>query len=222
MLRWWKSYTNSTRPGRSPNGMQATRDGIWILDQKTNQGSGNLLGRSNKRQSIRRRTVGVDYGYGVGAVLASTYNRQILRIDRQTGETLQRFDTPGADVTGPMALRSVTAACGWPCRRRRRYMRWIRSAASKWYTPIPAPGKGRTVSRGEGSDLWCVETSQRAIYRLNAANGAIREKIEIPEDDPEPHGMTMWDGAFLVLRRRFPGGVPGDGGIKQASPFRFL
>ena len=184
-------------PGPQPNGMQATRDGIWILDQKTNQAA--LVSFSGEVQETI--DTASDRGSGItdtGSALwlASTYDRQILRIDRQTGETLQRFDTPGADVTG---------AHGLEIRDGRLWMAVPPSATIYEVDPergfevvhsIPAPGKRPHGIAWEGSDLWCVETNQRAIYRLNAANGAIREKIEIPEDDPEPHGMTMWDGAF--------------------------
>ena len=30
-------------PGPQPNGMQATEDGLWILDQQTNEGTSRLL-----------------------------------------------------------------------------------------------------------------------------------------------------------------------------------
>ena len=184
-------------PGPQPNGMQATADGIWILDQKTNQ----AVLVSFAGETLRTLNTASDRGSGITDTglalwLASTYDRKILRVDRETGETLDRFDTPGAVATGAHGLEmrdgrlwmavppsatiyQVDVACGFEV---------IHS--------IPAPGDRPHGIAWEGRGLWCVETDHRAIYRLNAADGGIRERIEIPEEHPEPHGMTMWDGAF--------------------------
>ena len=61
---------------------------------------------------------------------------------------------------------------------------------------IPAPGNRPHGIAWDGDDLWCVETTHRAIYRLNPQNGAIIKKVETPEPHPEPHGMTFWEGYF--------------------------
>lgn len=184
-------------PGPHPNGMQATSEGIWILDQETNQAD--LVSFSG--EPIKTLVTASDKGSGItdaGAALwlASTYSREILRVDRQTGETLQRFDTPGANVTG---------AHGLEMRDGRLWMAVPPSATiyqvdvEKGFEvvhSIPAPGKRPHGIAWEDRDLWCVETSHRAIYRMDASDGAIHERIEISEQYPEPHGMTMWNRDF--------------------------
>ncbi len=184
-------------PGPHPNGMQATSEGIWILDQETNQVA--LVSFSG--ESIKTLETESDKGSGItdtGAALwlASTYSREILLVDRQTGETLQRFDTPGAVETGAHGLE-MRDGCLWMAvpPSATIYQVDVENGFEVVHS-IPAPGERPHGIAWVGGDLWCVETNHRAIYRLNAADGVVREKIEIPEGYPEPHGMTMWNGDF--------------------------
>ncbi len=184
-------------PGPQPNGMQATPDGIWILDQKTNQAD--LVSFSG--EVLKTMDTASDRGSGITDTgpalwLASTYNREILCVDRQTGETLERFDTPGADVTGAHGLEIRDSHLWMAVPPSATIYQVDLQSGFKVVHSFPSPGERPHGIAWEGRDLWCVETNHRAIYRLNAADGAIREKIEIPEDYPEPHGMTMWEGAF--------------------------
>jgi streptogramin lyase len=128
--------------------------------------------------------------------IASTYSREILRVDRATGATLAAYDTPGAAKTGAHGLE-------W---RGGRLWMAVPPSASIYEIDVaggfavvhtlPAPGNRPHGIAWEGDDLWCVETSHRVIYRLHPRTGAVLQKIEVPAPYPEPHGMTLWDGAF--------------------------
>src|SRR4051812_12050549 len=92
-------------PGPQPNGMQATAEGLWILDQRTNQAQlvsweGRVL-RTLETDSDRGSGITDD---GTALWIASTYSREILRVDRDTGATLATYDTPGAANTGAHGL----------------------------------------------------------------------------------------------------------------------
>jgi streptogramin lyase len=201
-------------PGPHPNGMQATPEGLWVLDQHDNQLS--LLSYAGK--VVRTLDTASDRGSGVtddgdAIWLASTYSRQILRVDRNSGATLAVYDSPDASKTGSHGLE-------W-----RDGMLWVANPPSariyqidvtggfRVVHSIPAPGNRPHGIAWQGGDLWCVETNQRAIYRLDVSSGAILDKIDIPEPNPEPHGMTIWDGSFyycdanttLICRLPLPG-----------------
>ena len=85
-----------------PNGLEATDEGLWIL----NQGGDNALylvdykdGRLIEKlptESVAGSGVGWD---GKNLWIASTYDSKILKVDRKTGKTLASFPTPGA---GPL------------------------------------------------------------------------------------------------------------------------
>ncbi|MBI2952071.1 hypothetical protein HYY27_08250, partial [bacterium] len=92
-------------PGPHPNGLQATPDGMWILDQHSNQV--HLVSYDGK--VLKALDTASDRGSGVTEVgealwLASTYSREILKVDRASGATLAAFPTPGASKTGAHGL----------------------------------------------------------------------------------------------------------------------
>lgn len=184
-------------PGPHPNGMQATLEGLWILDQHSNQVS--LV--SYNGEVLKTFDTDSDRGSGItdtGTALwiASTYSREILKVNRSNGSTLATFPTHGASNTGAHGLE-------W--REGKLWMAVPPSATIYQLDPennleilhtIPAPGNRPHGIAWNGDDLWCVETSHRTIYRLNVQDGSILDKIEIPEPQPEPHGMTLWEGYF--------------------------
>ena len=181
-------------PGPQPNGMQATAEGLWMLDQRSNQVS--LV--SYDGEVLKTFDTESDRGSGItdsGTELwiGSTYSREILKVDRSNGATLAAFPTPGASQTGAHGLE-------W--RNGKLWMAVPPSTTIYQLHPennlavlhtIPAPGNRPHGIAWGGEYLWCVETSHRAIYRLNPRDGSITEKIDIPEPYPEPHGMTIWD-----------------------------
>ena len=184
-------------PGPHPNGMQATAEGIWMLDQHSNQV--HLV--SYEGEVLKTYETDSDRGSGITdngneLWLASTYSREIIKTDRSNRSTIAKFPTAGASQTGAHGLE-------W--RDGKLWMAVPPSATIYQLDPednlavlhsIPAPGNRPHGIAWEGDDLWCVETSHRAIYRLNPKDGSIIDKIEIPEPHPEPHGMTRWDGCF--------------------------
>ncbi len=190
-------------PGPQPNGVQATEEGLWFLDQRSNQVSlmsydGELL-----------KTFDTDSVHGSGITdsstelwLASTYGCKIIKTDRTNGSTIASFPTAGASKTGAHGLE-------W--RDGKLWMAVPPSATIYQLDPendlavlhtIPAPGNRPHGLAWEGDDLWCVETNHRAIYRLNPKDGSTIEKVEIPEPYPEPHGMTRWDDCFWYCDAR--------------------
>jgi streptogramin lyase len=185
-------------PGPQPNGMQATADGLWILDQITNQ----LHLVSYSGEVLKTLETASDKGSGVtdsgdALWLASTYSCEILKIDRETGETLGRWPSPDAKKTGSHGLEWRDGYL-WNANPPSAtiYQMDVSDGELKVVHTIPAPGNRPHGLAWDGDDLFCVETNHRAFYRLDPKTGEQLEKIEIPEPHPEPHGMTIWQGYF--------------------------
>src|ERR1700737_2082824 len=76
-------------PGPKPNGMQATPEGLWIIDQ----GEGNRACLvSETGQVLRSFETGTDKSSGItcdgpSLWIGSTYSREIVRVDARTGKT---------------------------------------------------------------------------------------------------------------------------------------
>jgi streptogramin lyase len=193
----YKIETVFTAPGPHPNGMQATAEGLWILDQHSNQVS--LVSYEGK--ALKTFDTGSDRGSGVTDTgdalwIASTYSCEILKVNRSNGATLASFPTPGAAKTGAHGLEQRNGAL-WAAVPPSATIYQLDVANNLAVIhKIPAPGNRPHGIAWEGDDLWCVETNHRAIYRLNIKDGAIIDKIEIPEPYPEPHGMTRWNDCF--------------------------
>ena len=99
-------------PCPHPNGLEATAEGLWIL----NQGGDNALYRVDyKGKMLEKLETESVSGSGVGwdgehLWLASTYNCKIIKADRKTGKTIAAYDTPGCGkVNWPNPRKSPLA-----------------------------------------------------------------------------------------------------------------
>ena len=45
--------------------------------------------------------------------------------------------------------------------------------------------------------LWSTHTSDRVIVKLDLNDGTPLDVIEVPEDYPEPHGLSIYGDDFL-------------------------
>ena len=192
-------------PGHQPNGLQATREGLWVMDQ----GAESLaaLVRYQDGKVIRSFPTETDRSSGItcdGETLwiGSTYSREIVRVDAKTGKTVSKHFTPGAGVIykmlGDPPQRSSPLAKSRP-----------RPAANP-----AAPKKGQSVggfqqgevmgtqALGTGAHgqewrdgkLWFAVPPSREIYRLNPETWVVETKF--PTAANRPHGIG-WEGKYL-------------------------
>ena len=61
----------------------------------------------------------------------------------------------------------------------------------------------------DGEGLWVSHPSDAVIVKYDADTGAQMDAHELPDGSPEPHGLTIWLGGHVVLRREVRRGVPG-------------
>lgn len=211
-------------PGPKPNGLQATDEGLWILDQGDNRAylvdfaSGKVL-----------RGIDTDTKAGSGITFdgkalwtASTYSREIIKIDPEDGSTLATYDSPGSGVVkwtqprrsplappprepqpaAPPASRNATGAHGMEWRDGRL---WVAVPPSQTIYRIdpdgfrversfPTAGDRPHGLGWEGKWLWCAESNDNAFYRFDPETGEYDAKIQLADTDPLPHGMTIHNG----------------------------
>src|SRR5260370_27004152 len=92
-------------PGPQPNGLQATKEGLWIMDQRAgNQAylvsyeDGKVL-RSFETETDKSSGITFD---GEALWIGSTYSHEIFRVDARTRRKNERCFTPGAGIIYPM------------------------------------------------------------------------------------------------------------------------
>ena len=211
-------------PGPKPNGLQATTEGLWILDQGDNCA---YLVDYDSGETIRKLETATKAGSGItfdGAALwtASTYSREILQIDPHNGKTLRRLDSPGSGVvawttprrsplappapagatTQPRASRNATGAHGMEWRDGKLWVAVPPSQRIYRIDPGPFRIEKQFPTAGDrphglgwqGRWLWCAESNDNAFYRFDPETGGIDVKIQLADTDPLPHGMTIWNG----------------------------
>src|SRR5216684_3010019 len=127
-------------PGPQPNGLQATKDGLWIIDQ----GAGNkaYLASYDDGKVLRSFETETDKSSGItfdGEALwiGSTYSREIVRCDANTGKAIERHFTPGAGVIYRMLGDPEARSSPVPQELRQR-----RGSQETTRGPRPAQGQG--------------------------------------------------------------------------------
>lgn len=201
-------------PGPQPNGLQATRDGLWILDQRTNRVA---LVRFDDGRVIREFGTETDRGSGItfdGSALwiASTYNRMLVQVDAQSGKTLKQFPSPGSGLVkwGPRGAHAQpTGAHGLEWRDGELWVAVppavsiyaVNPANGAVLRSFPAPGvRPHGLGWDPDGSLWCTESIYRSFFKMNPKTGEILKQLVLPAKAPEvdglvqvPHGMTIWD-----------------------------
>lgn len=192
-------------PGPQPNGLQATADGLWAIDQtdnylyKLSYDDGSII---EKLPTDTEHSSGVTVGGG-HLWVASTYSCELFKLNYD-GSTVAKYDTPGKGVVAfaqDPATAPMTGAHG---------MEWV-DDDNMWVAVPPAQKiylmdpKTMTVKREIPSPdarphglfvhqgaMWLADTGTGKIQRLDPDNGEILAEIDVPA--PEVHGMTLHEG----------------------------
>lgn len=187
-------------PSPHPNGLQATAEGLWIIDQ--GDGARASLVSYDTGKVIREFDTESDRPSGItfdGQTLwiGSTYSREIVQVDAKTGKAISRHFTPGAGVIynmkGDPAGRSSPLA---------------KPAAKP--TPKPpaqvggfqagdtlgsnAPGTGAHGQEWRDGYLWIAVPPSREVYQIDPKTWVVQRKF--PTAGNRPHGMG-WEGKHL-------------------------
>ncbi len=184
-------------PTARPNGLQATPEGLWIIDQGA--GSRASLVRYSDGQVIKSfdtdtvRPSGITFD-GEALWIGSTFSYENVRCDATTGAVLERRPTPGC-TTYTMA--------GDPPLRRSPLAPPPVAPAVLAATPPPAVrltqgphGRFQGAHGQEWRDgkLWTTSTSARSIYRVDPKSWVVEQRLSVP--GPRPHGLA-WEGRYL-------------------------
>lgn len=199
-------------PGPAPNGLQATVDGLWVLDQATNRAA---LVHYDDGRVIRQFDTETDRGSGItydgeAVWIASTYNRLLVRVDVQNGRTLKKMPSPGSGLVkwGPRSSHpEPTGAHGLEWRRDELWVAvppavrvfLLNPADGSERRSFPAPGvRPHGIGWDPDGSLWVTESIYRSFFKMDPASGKILMQLMLPAEEPmrdgvvlQPHGMTV-------------------------------
>ncbi len=208
-------------PYAVPNGLQVTDDGLWIVDQITDRvalveitcdpdyhvpklihdipsdssntsgmafGGGTLWLAANGPGDRWRAVRDTDAKPGTG---------EIFQVDPDTGETLGCFPVPEGGGTHGVEYDNYDEGHLWVQTLKNQEIHKVR--ISDWSVqhtlPLPYGRAHGTVRVDDG--LWVTHTSDRLIVKLDLEDGTILDQIDVSENCPEPHGLSIYGDDFL-------------------------
>ncbi len=195
-------------PGHQPNGLQATKDGLWIIDQ----GPGNkaYLVSYDDGKVIRSFDTETDRSSGItfddGTLwIGSTYSREIVHVDALTGKTLDRHFTPGAGViyqmvgdpparTSPLAKmrqRPQGAGRGPGQNLDPNRVGGFQAGRLLGARALGTGAHGQEVRDGK---LWMAVPPARMVFCLDPKTWVVQKRFDTAGN--RPHGIG-WEGKYL-------------------------
>jgi DNA-binding beta-propeller fold protein YncE len=203
-------------PCKHPNGLQWTNKGLYVLDQELDDiyvldEKGNI---DSKIQTITENGSGITVGGGFiwtasnGETQArsfrktDTHKNLIYKLDIDSGEYVDSFPTPdGGGVHGlewDNGLIWVTAF----------NPKAIYKMNSETYKVegrflVDEERLHGLVRQDEG--IWCAHTSTKKIIKYNVDDGSLIEEIQLDDDDPYPHGMSIKNNKIWISDANFGG-----------------
>jgi sugar lactone lactonase YvrE len=183
-------------PGPKPNGLQATEEGLWIMDQ----GEGNRVQLvTYEGKVLRDFATGADRASGItfdgeAIWLASTYNRQIVKANAKTGETIESYYTPGAGVIYAMAGDPPGRSSPLLERPQQPQAAPQSRPRERGNPNAPRDGTGAHGLEWKDGKLWIAVPPSREIYRIDPKTWVIDKRFDAPAH--RPHGIG-WEGNSL-------------------------
>ncbi|HZT30467.1 MAG TPA: hypothetical protein VFA33_11315 [Bryobacteraceae bacterium] len=193
--------------GSRPNGLQATKDGLWVIDQGERNrafllsyADGKVL-RSFETETDR--SSGITYDAGT-LWIGSTYSREIVHCDAMTGKTLDRHFTPGAGVIyqmvgDPPARSSPLAKAPAGQARKKASPQNLDPNKVGGYQAgqllgARALGTGAHGQEVRDGKLWMAVPPARMIFCLDPKTWVVQKRFETAGN--RPHGIG-WEGRYL-------------------------
>lgn len=205
-----------------PNGLQFTDDGLWIADQITDRvmlvdptapiDYYNVPKYISDIPSESSNTSGLGWD---GSALwlaangdaqlwrparpndAAAHDGAILKVDPQTGATLERYPLPGGGGTHGLEIDRFEPDTLWLTTLKDQTLTKMRMSDWSIQQVIALPYKrAHGVVRVEDG-IWVVHTADRVIVKLDLADGHELDRIEVPAPHAEPHCLSNYPGGFI-------------------------
>jgi hypothetical protein len=204
--KMWKA------PCKEPNDLAFVPEGLWILDQVDPNKA--FLVKPEDGSVIRSIQTDSIHGSGIALYKGSLWITstktsdgsppKTMKIDPKTGKTQKQWVTPGSGVwsKGPNATPSGGHG--------------LKFVGDQYWMAVPASGKlflmepetgeiARSITAPgirthglawENGSLWCIESNDWTVYKLDPKDGKMLAKIPIAKDNPAPHGMDINKGVL--------------------------
>ena len=206
-------------PYSVPNGLQVTDEGVWVVDQITDRVALVELTQSSDygvTKLIRdvptesSNTSGLSYGEDALWLAANGSGKmwrqirctdanegEVLKVDPQTGKTLQRYNVPDGGGTHGLEYDNYESGYLWVETLKNKALHKVRISDWSVQNTIPLPyDRAHGVVRVKDG-IWVVHTSDRLIVKLDVEDGGKLDEIHVSDEYPEPHGLSLSGDGLL-------------------------
>jgi streptogramin lyase len=206
-------------PYAAPNGLQATKEGLWIVDQVTDRvalvetdgpityGLPRVIAEIATESS---NTSGMTFGGGALWLAANgptdtwrtarptdAVTGEIFKVEPATGATLARYPVPDGGGTHGIEFDNYEDDVIWLQTLSSHTITKVRISDWSIVQTLPLSHEiGHGMVRVEDG-IWIVYRPERIILKHALDDGRVLDRIENPEPLPEAHGLTAYDGGFL-------------------------
>ena len=185
-------------PSKMPNGLQATDEGLWLIDQidpnviyLLDYERGDIL-REIPTRALHSSGITLDDDRNIW--IASTRTYEMICFDRDSGKEIKAFPTPPYDKSGGAhGIEWHNDELWFNVPITRRIFR-MNPQNGNITGEIPIPGDRAHGLAFEGETIWMADTNRQVLFQLDSSDGRILDAIGI--DGPEPHGFTIHNGVF--------------------------
>lgn len=186
-------------PGPQPNGLQATAEGLWVIDQDDLYAyllawqDGSVI---RKFPTRTHHSSGITWD-GAAIWVASTFTPIELFRYAPDGTELARLPTPGAsERSGAHGLEWIDGRL-WATVPPAATTYQLDPADGRILRQFSAPGDRPHGLAWDGETLWVAETAHRTITGYDL-EGNVRRILKVadgdPPEGPDPHGLTYQTG----------------------------
>ena len=209
-------------PGPKPNGLQATKEGLWVIDQGDsrvyllNWISGDVI---TEFQTETDRSSGITIDDEGNIWIASTYNCKIYKVDRNSGKTLDIFESPGSGINATREHYNDSNKTGDHGLEWLDGKLYVASPPSQFIhvmNPIKWSEISRTKVPGfrvhgiawaeEKGTMWVADTAMGVVSRIRLSDSRVYDAFRVP-GSVEVHGMTIKDNILWYCDDRRPIGT---------------
>lgn len=207
-------------PGPKPNGLQATDDGLWCIDQGNShiykldwQTGATLVDAPTDTVAPS----GITLGDGL-VWISSTNSCEIFAVDPDTGKTVEKYETPGAGVNATLehhgkARDKPTGDHGLEWKDGHiyiasppsQYVHVMDVSTWKEVHRFKAPGyrvHGIAWAEEEGH-MWAADTAAGTVSRLRVEDSRCYDVFRVL-DPVQVHGMTIRNNVLWYCDDRGP------------------
>jgi len=204
-------------PVRMPNGLQWYEDELYVIDQLTDDVFVLDVDGAVKRVITTETVNGSGITVGGGFIWTACNSRNgatarpqrptdyhtsnVRKVDPVTGETIDYFPTPdGGGIHGI----EYDEGNIWITAFEPKALVLIDGTTYEVIKQFPCELNVLHGLARDGNGIWCSDRAEKEVVKFDIDSGEEIDRVVLPEDGPDPHGLSIREGVLWYSDADFP------------------